>query len=481
MNQLTSRQRKIAYVLGIVGLLIPIILLGLPAGREKDSGMYLSKLRDKHDLGESTLGNVDPSSSAANLVLLGLRGPAASILKLEAIELQKTKNWTKASALHNTITLLQPHYIKVWEFEGWNLAYNVSQAWDATEDRYFWVKEGIKFLDKGRSRNAKSANLEWNAARFVGWKIGTSDEWRYFREYFKKDPNVDEFRGGPDPAINEFGEDNFQVSKARYITANLKEENYGQSIQTKELFRQYPARVQIEYATRLQKEGRFENTTSEAWAEAYTDWTMGYGSEDFYATGNGDRKVRYRMNDWFSDEEDIPDGETEAMIALARENFPELCSEDEVIPVEALLAQQDCTQRGLELTNYTYWRMLCKVEMDDDMLKAHRHIYRGKQLFKQAKTNMRGEDGTEPSESQVELEQGMKMMEDIFRTYPDLEESDHNLVEESLMAVHYWLHIHRLNDVEPPDKFPLYDLWADHQEIRNSIKLKFEAETESIR
>ncbi|MFK7821897.1 MAG: hypothetical protein AB8G99_24580 [Planctomycetaceae bacterium] len=480
MNQLTSRQRKIAYVIGIACLLIPIVLLGEPSGREKGSGGELADLREDYDLGESTLGNVDPSSAAANLVLLGLRGPAASILKLEVIELQKTKNWSKMSALTNTITLLQPHYIKVWEFEGWNLAYNVSQAWDAVEDRYFWVKEGIKFLDKGRGRNAKSANLEWNGARFVGWKVGTSDEWRYFRKYFMVDPNESEFRGGPDPAINEFGEDNFLVAKGRYITANQKEANYGQSVQTKELFRQYPARIQIEYATRLQKEGRFENTTSEAWNEAFTDWTLGYGSEDFYATVDDTRKARYRMNDWFSDDEEIPDGETEEMIALARENFPELCSEGEAIPVEALLAQQDVTQRGLELTNYSFWRMLSEVEMDPKMLKAHRHIYRGKQLFRQAKTNMRGEDpeNLQPSAAQLEFEKGMTILEEMFKVYPDLEVSDHSLVEEGLMAVHYWKKIYRLNNVEPPDKFPLYALWNDNQTILNSIKLKFEDETQ---
>ena len=176
MNGLTSRQRKIAYVIGIVVLLIPIVLLGQPSGKEGDSEGLLSKKRQEYDLGESTLGNVDPSSSAMNLVLLGLRGPAASILQLEAKELQKTKNWGKMRALVDTITLLQPHYVKVWQFEGWNLAYNVSSAWDATEDRYYWVKEGIKFQNDGVSRNQKNADLVWHTARLIGWKVGAADE-----------------------------------------------------------------------------------------------------------------------------------------------------------------------------------------------------------------------------------------------------------------------------------------------------------------
>ena len=89
MNTLTSRQRKLLYT-GCIGiLLIPIIGLGLPAGKnERAFQGQLARLRTEYELGESTLGDVDPSSSAMNLVLLGLRGPAASILRLDAEELQ---------------------------------------------------------------------------------------------------------------------------------------------------------------------------------------------------------------------------------------------------------------------------------------------------------------------------------------------------------------------------------------------------------
>lgn len=469
MNNLTSRQRKLAYVCGIVILLIPIILLGLPAGEKENSGGKLSTLRERYDLGESTLGNVDPSSSAMNLVLLGLRGPAASVLRLEAEELQETKNWGKLRAIVDTITLLQPHYVKVWQFEGWNLAYNVSQAWDATEDRYYWVKEGIKFQDKGIQRNRKNADLVWHTARLVGWKVGAADEWQYFRQYFMVDPDTERFDGGPDPEVNPTTQDNFIVAKDRYVESNRIEAIHGQHIQSRELFRQYPARSQIEYAARLQREGRFDDTTKLAWEEASDDWIQGFGREEFFATGRTDKKARFTLESWFSNSDEVPDGQTEEMMVMARENFPDMSETD------ALLEQQYLIELPLKTVNYKYWRQLTLTEKDEKMVAAHRHIYRGKQLFMEGKTSPRGENGDEPSEAQVELEKGMKLFDEVFKSQPDL--ADDSLIEEALVATQYWRYIHELNGVDPPDKFYLYEIWVDHQQIHEMIKRKFDRET----
>src|SRR4051812_43541173 len=96
MNKMTSQQRKLVYLIGIIVLLAPIIQLSLPAdgtktaeGKPKNPGGILSQLRTKYDLGESDLGDVDPSGAAINLVLLGMRGIAVNILW---IELDKQKD-----------------------------------------------------------------------------------------------------------------------------------------------------------------------------------------------------------------------------------------------------------------------------------------------------------------------------------------------------------------------------------------------------
>ncbi len=67
MNRLSSRQRKLVYLCGILILLIPIIWLGRP-GAGEESGGRLAQLRSKYDLGENQLGRVDPTSAAMNLV-----------------------------------------------------------------------------------------------------------------------------------------------------------------------------------------------------------------------------------------------------------------------------------------------------------------------------------------------------------------------------------------------------------------------------
>ena len=44
---------------------------------------------------------------------------------------------------------LQPNFVSVWVFQGWNLSYNVSVEFDDYHDRYRWVIKGIDFLKRG--------------------------------------------------------------------------------------------------------------------------------------------------------------------------------------------------------------------------------------------------------------------------------------------------------------------------------------------
>ena len=44
IEQLTAQQRKLAYLMGIVILMLPIIVLGMPAADEEGSGGKLARL-----------------------------------------------------------------------------------------------------------------------------------------------------------------------------------------------------------------------------------------------------------------------------------------------------------------------------------------------------------------------------------------------------------------------------------------------------
>ena len=109
-------------------------------------------------------------------LLGGARGIAANVLWTQAEELKREQDWDSMKATVDLITKLQPHFLSVWTFQGWNLAYNVSVEWDAPEDKYQWIKKGIQFLQEGVRKNKKSPDLIWDTAWTYYHKLGFSDE-----------------------------------------------------------------------------------------------------------------------------------------------------------------------------------------------------------------------------------------------------------------------------------------------------------------
>ncbi|GIT30050.1 MAG: hypothetical protein Ct9H300mP1_20960 [Planctomycetaceae bacterium] len=57
----------------------------------------------------------DPTSAAMNLVLLGMRGFAVNLLWMDYIKQQETKNWAQVRSTTESITMLQPHYLQIWD------------------------------------------------------------------------------------------------------------------------------------------------------------------------------------------------------------------------------------------------------------------------------------------------------------------------------------------------------------------------------
>ena len=163
----SNRNRQIAYGVGILalfGLMLP----------------YTQWLRDRKEsrqLGEATIGQIDAGSFMLKLALLGgARGVAANVLWNRALDLQKVHDWDRLKLTVDQITKLQPHFLRVWSWQGWNLAYNVSVEWDAPEDKYEWIKQGIDFLKEGVRKNEKSPDLMWDTAWTYYQKLGVSDE-----------------------------------------------------------------------------------------------------------------------------------------------------------------------------------------------------------------------------------------------------------------------------------------------------------------
>lgn len=519
MNQLTSKQRKLVYLVGMVALLIPIIRLGMPSRGAEDPGGTLAQLRTRYELGEVSLGKVDPTSSTMNLVLLGLRGIATDLLWLQALEQQETKNWGQLRATVDSIIMLQPHYMKVWRHQGWNLAFNVSTEWDAVEDRWFWVKEGGKFLQEGSRRNRRYPELYWDVGhQILSQKIGRSDEWEFFRKFYREDPDVEQFGGKGDPALttvndNEF-DDNYLAAREWFLIANERDKTHPQHIMMDMLFRQSPVRARFDYADTLQREGLFDEKTIDGWRVAFEEWTNIFGKE-FFKTPGG----------WVFLEA-TSDADIEQMLAYNREH------EIETDP-PTLLRWIDHYRKT---ANYNYWRERALAERNPLTGAAHREIYEGQRLFKEgqvvpnryriaagkcadidaldlperhrtvvealcsagkplSRDELRAAASVDDqelsqvlrplievrhlvdpvSQAQVVLEGGMDKLAQVFQDHPSFEFED-NLVEEALEAVLYWKYLHQLNELSPPEDFPLKRVWQLNQHRLPEIERRFKRE-----
>ena len=425
MSRLSSQQRKYIYLGLIAALLIPIFLLGMPASSDTDGGR-LAKLRQEHDLGEASLGDVDPTSATMNLVLLGMRGVAVNFLWTEMTDQKERKQWAQMRSTTESIIKLQPHFLHVWRFHGWNLAYNVSAEWDSVADRYYWVKEGTKFTMRGSTRNQKYPELYWDVGNLMGHKVGRSDEAKIFRKYFLKDPNKDLYVDGPDPDVNPEGKDNYLVAKGWFVDANLAEDQMRQHIMMRALFRSYPARSQLDFAQALQREGQFDEVTRVGWEQAFQDWTQDFGNMRFVTPGG---ELYLEVTDF---ETELPE--------LAKINN----TDEKTI--------KHWLDRYQKVTNYRYWRTRAKSEAEPVTTKAHRELYNGEQLFKQGKL----------SEAEEVLIEGMKSYQEVLEKYPSLIEEDDS-IEEGIFAVMLLQKLRKLNGEGLPTDFDLKELWMKHQ------------------
>lgn len=454
MNQLTSQHRKLIYLGGILVLLIPVIWLGRPAdSTQEGAGGKLAQLRNEHKLGETTLGEVDPSSATMNLVLLGMRGVATNVLWLEHDEYKMRKDWPKMRAAAKSIILLQPHYLQVWRYQGWDLAYNVSAEWDLVRDRYYWVKEGGKFTMEGAKQNSLLPELYWDVGHILGQKVGRSDEWQYFRKYFHEDPEERFTKNGikgpdpdfaRDPAYGIADQDNYLAAKQWYFRANEAETTKRQHIMMKTLFRQYPARSQFDYADALQREGTFGERTRLAWDEAFDDWTSkyqngkpGFGKEEYESPGG-------------------------TVVLEADDNtIRDLARKDGVSETE----KRRWVDSYQKVCNYRFWRLKAQFEREKVTVKAHLGISEGERLFKDGRHR----------EAIDKLQEGMADYAKALSTYVELMYEDLTL-EEGLMALIYWRYALRLLDLPVPPNHPLKALEDEQKDRIPDLERRFRQE-----
>lgn len=431
MQRFNSKQRKFIYLGGIFSLLIPVVLLGMPAGK-KTTGGYIAQMRSEYGLGETAIGDVDPASASMNLMLLGLRGVAADVIWMNAVDQKEKKQWNELEQSVNTIIKLQPHFDQVWTFQSWNLAYNVSAEFDAIPDRYFWVKKGIKFIKRGVSRNENSAMLYHNMGDYVGKKVGRSDEWRLFRRYFRDaDPDTETWGGGPDTDINPEQKDNYLAALDIYRIANAREElpEVTQKKMARVIFRSYPVRSQLDYAYALQREGKFDevDTISRAWKEGNRMWLDDYGREEFRHSFGG--KVILNWNE---------------------DDLERLAEEDNMSTDE----KQKYIESVRKMVNYKYWGDRSGVEAEPAMINSRRLMYSGKAKLL---------DEQDLEGARADLEESFKLLAEVVNNEEDTRGrilfDEIEVQEDVIKSLIMWRYILSLEGEEVPEDYALKEFW----------------------
>lgn len=482
--------RKVIYLLIVGALLVPLTLLSRPAtGEGQDKPSKLAELREDYQLSPAQLGEIDPTSETIRLATLGMTGVAANILWGRANHYKKVEDWDNLKTTLDQIRNLQPNFISVWRFQAWNLSYNVSAEFDDYRDRYYWVKQGIKYLEEGTKFNEGNPKLLWDVGWFYCQKIGRSDERKQFRRLFRNDEDFH----GPEARVRDF--DNWLVGKKWYLLAQDYVDR-GRSLggTSPLIFHADPPKAQINYADNLNVDGVFGEKSQLAWQQAYDEW-LDYGSRPIPTTWgfdihlNGREELQARAEELKQAFEDVAPGLKEKVTqdrlssltpeqrAAYERPFEERSSDEyqlamtanetmdisyselaELVSgqdkhVEAVrLAEQiqklvervDAIARYRDIVNFNYWRTRVEAERTDEALLAHTYVHDGLRNLETAFLN----------DARDDLEKGIEYWSKIIEKYPLLlEDRDHG---EHLMNI-----INRYRDVlnqieEPfPESFPL--------------------------
>ena len=130
--------------------------------------------------------NVPPSLAFATIATGAFRGLVVDVLWMRADKLKEQGQFFDAKQLAEWITTLQPRFTSVWDFQAWNMAYNISVTIPATrpDQRWRWVKNGYELLrDQGIPLNPKNVLLYHRLAWIFQHKIGavSDDAHKYYK------------------------------------------------------------------------------------------------------------------------------------------------------------------------------------------------------------------------------------------------------------------------------------------------------------
>ena len=435
--------RKIIYLVIMAVLLLPLNMLARPTGQGTETGGTLAKLREDYQLSQSSISEIDPASQAMKLASLGLRGVAVNILWLQAQEHKKNEDYDKMAQTLQMLTKIQPNFIKVWEYQGHNLAFNVSMEFDDYEYRYEWVKKGISFLKEGIPYNKTDHRITDNLGFFTGTKFGKSDEKFSFRRLFRKDEgfheDLSQYVAPESYNKNVYGPDSYALAWEWYDLSKTTKEQYGR-YRSDLMFGMFRPSQTRQQADMLSQEFRPDEVTQEIWGKAGVEWKEYGNSEIRTSTGvifTLEKLAQYekRLADLRLELDEIVPGARQKAIADAwyqQGNDPETsvildvpldelddaqqnrvtafynfinspsrdfdlrtvasaASEEKSLEakriankIRQVLQQITAISRDGGVVNYSFWKSRCAAESADTLVRARQAMFDAKEMKKKS-------------------------------------------------------------------------------------------------
>jgi hypothetical protein len=491
MNQRQRFIRKIAYACAIAALLLPLSWLSQPATQDGSKGGLLSRMRQEYSLSQADLGEIDPASETIKLATLGMRGVAANILWEKAHEYHKEEDWAGLSATLEQIARLQPNFVSVWVFQGWNLSYNISVEFDDYHDRYHWVIRGINFLKEGTQYNRDEPRLLTDIGWTIAHKIGRADEHVQFRRLFRED---DEFNG----SLPLSQRDNWLVGREELLKAERIVAR-GTPLKGKSplLFYSRPPMCLVNYAQTMEEEGTFGEVAKNAWKKAGDSWVEfsnrdlptqynvlvrlsekeAYSKKAEEAKAELDRLTPSGLSDKIAAEKraSLSEEEREAYDTPAERRTKEqtnlaaavgeklmvraidiadrITGDDHAAAFKAAEEgnQADAMARAIDIerdiVNYNFWMLKCQIEPDDDTLAARKAMFDGDRAFSKG----------DLVACSAAYDEGIKLWRKTIDKYPSLLK-DTDITEDLMISIgHYRSILHQM-DRQFPTPFVLQDV-----------------------
>ena len=136
-------------------------------------------------LREQDRGEVQLTESAFSVLLTGSRGFLTCYLWMKANEYQEKNYLSELELCVQALTKLQAHFIRPWEFQSWNLSYNVAAQCDRVPDKYYFIYRGIESWPRASGGTGTIPICVTSSALTYRWRICESDDRNLFRSLFQ--------------------------------------------------------------------------------------------------------------------------------------------------------------------------------------------------------------------------------------------------------------------------------------------------------